>query len=435
MTSAPGDKGEALMIEQQPHAGRAGEAPRGTPKGQLDGVLVLDLSRVLAGPLAGQMLADLGARVIKVEQPGTGDESRRYGPPFFEEGGAHESAFYLCANRSKESVTIDFGTPEGQDLVRRLAVKADVVIENFRVGTLARYGLGYAQLKELNPRLVYCSLTGFGQDGPHHQRPGYDAIFQAMGGLMSSIGYPDGTPCAGPLRTGLSITDVITSLYADVAILSALYARDARGGTGEYIDMALMDATVATMSHYALYYLVSGRQPPRRGNGGNGGVPSQAFPCADGAVMLTVGNDAQFARFAQALGHPEWLQDPRFATGVERIRHREVLIPMLEELFRQQPAQHWLDVLLAADIPCGPIQDLPQVFADPQVRHRGLLEKLPHASGAEVSLVANPIRFREHPIAPGTAPPQLGQHTQSVLATELGLDERELARLRERRVI
>ncbi len=403
--------------------------------GQLDGLLVLDLSRVLAGPLTGQMLADLGARVIKVEQPGTGDESRSYGPPFFEHGQAHESAFFLSANRSKQSVTIDFSTPEGQSIVRRLAEKADVLIENFRVGTLARYGLGYEQLKVINPRLVYCSLTGFGQDGPSHQRPGYDAIFQAMGGLMSSIGHPDGAPGGGPLRTGLSITDVFTSLYADVAIVSALYARDARGGTGEHIDMALLDATVATMSHYAQHYLVAGQQPPRRGNGGNGGVPSQAFQCSDNLVMLTVGNDAQFGRFAKALGHPQWLQDARFATGVARIRHRDVLTPLIEKVFLGKPAQYWLDVLLAADIPVGLVQDMAQVFADPQVRHRGMEQTLPHACGAPVRLVANPIRFREQPLAPGTAPPLLGQHTDEVLARELGLDATEIARLRKQGVI
>lgn len=403
--------------------------------GQLDGLLVLDLSRVLAGPLAGQMLADLGAQVIKVEQPGIGDESRQYGPPFFEGGGAYESAFYLSANRGKQSITIDFSRPEGQSLVRGLAAKADVLIENFRVGTLARYGLGYAQLKELNPRLVYCSLTGFGQDGPSHKRPGYDAIFQAMGGLMSSIGNPDNAPGGGPLRTGLSVTDVFTSLYSGVAILSALYARDARGGSGEHIDMALLDATVATMSHYALYYLVSGQQPPRRGNGGNGGVPSQAFRCADDMVMLTVGNDAQFARFANALDHPEWLQDTRFATGVERIRHRDVLIPILEKVFLDRPAKHWLKVLLAADIPVGPVQDLAQVFSDPQVLHRGLQQTLRHAGGADVHLVANPIKFREQPISPGTAPPMLGQHTEAVLERELGLGATEIAQLRSQGVI
>ena len=246
-------------------------------KRQLDGILVLDLSRVLAGPLACQMLGDLGARVIKVEQPGSGDDARHYGPPFFDDQGAHDSAFHLVANRGKESVTVDLAQPEGQELVRGLAARADVLIENFRVGTLARYGLDYERLKALNPRLIYCSITGFGQDGPKHQLPGYDTVFQAMGGLMSSIGYPD----QEPLRSGLSITDVITSLYTDIAVLGALYRRDARGGAGEYIDMALLDCTIATMSHYAQYYLISGEAPPRRGNSGNGGVPSKVFRCQD----------------------------------------------------------------------------------------------------------------------------------------------------------
>lgn len=405
-------------------------------KRQLEGVRVLDLSRVLAGPLAGQMLADLGAEVIKVEQPGKGDESRSYGPPFLEpENGEPASAFYLSANRGKKSVTIDFSQPEGRELIVSLAERADVLLENFRVGTLTRYGLGYEQLRERNPRLIYCSITGFGQDGPYSQRPGYDAVFQAMGGLMSSIGRPDDEPGGGPLRTGLSITDVITSLYADVAILSALYSRDARGGQGEHIDMALMDSTVAAMSHYALYYLVSGRVPPRRGNGGNGGVPSQAFNCKDGAVILTVGNDAQFARFCHALEHEEWLKDERFATGVERIRHRDVLIPILQNVFLERPAAEWIERLQAADVPSGPINDLSQVFEDPQVTHRGLRQQVEHPSGTTLDLVANPIRFRESPMVQGESPPLLGQHTDEILTKQLGLDADRLAALRARKVI
>lgn len=405
-------------------------------KGQLDGLVVLDLSRVLAGPMAGQMLADLGAQVIKVEQPGAGDDSRHYGPPFLEQEGERWSSFHLAANRGKQSVTIDFSKPAGRDLVRSLALKADVLIENYRVGTLARYGLSYADLQPHNPGLIYCSISGFGQEGPYKGKPGYDAIFQAMGGLMSSIGHPDNEPGGGPMRTGLSITDVLTSLYSDIAILGALYARDARGGTGEYIDMALLDCTIATMSHYALHYLISGQQPPRRGNGGNGGVPSQVFQCKEGAVILTVGNDAQFARFAPALGHPEWLDDPRFAKVTDRIRNREIIVPLVKEVFLEKTAAEWLAILDVAEIPAGPIYEFADVFADPQVQERGIRqEAVPPGATLPVPLLANPIRFRERPIPPGVAPPRLGEHTEAVLTRELGLDAAALAGLRASGVI
>jgi crotonobetainyl-CoA:carnitine CoA-transferase CaiB-like acyl-CoA transferase len=400
--------------------------------GKLDGIRVIDLSRVLAGPLAGQMLADLGAEVIKVEQPGSGDESRRYGPPFHGEQAAGGSSFFLAANRNKQSVTIDFATPEGRHLVTELVRGADVVIENFRVGTLARHGLDYDTLAALNPGLVYCSITGFGQSGPYAQRPGYDAIFQSMGGLMSSIGHPDEHPAGGPMRTGLSITDVITSLYADIAIVAALHARHANGGRGEHIDIALLDSTVAAMSHYAMYYLISGQVPPRRGNAGNGGVPSQVFHCREGALMLTVGNDAQFVRFCGALGRAELAADPRFATGVERIRHRETLLPILEAEFATHDAAHWLAALERAEIPSGAINDMAQVFADPQVASRGLRQ--PGSDGAP-DLVANPIRYRHDPIAHPAAPPVLGADTDAVLARHLGLGADEIARLRAQSIV
>ena len=400
--------------------------------GKLEGIRVIDLSRVLAGPLAGQMLADLGAEVIKIEHPGDGDESRRYGPPFHGDETAGGTAFFLAANRNKKSVTIDFATPEGQRLVTELAGGADVVIENFRVGTLARYGLDYDSLAARNAGLVYCSITGFGQTGPYAMRPGYDAIFQSMGGLMSSIGYPDDHPAGGPMRTGLSITDVITSLYADVAIVSALHARSSNGGRGEHIDIALLDSTVAAMSHYAMYYLISGQVPPRRGNAGNGGVPSQVFACREGALMLTVGNDAQFARLCGALDRPELATDPRFATGVERIRHRQTLLPMLEAVFAIRDAAHWLAALERAEIPSGAINDMAQAFADPQVSARGLRQ-----TGREGApdLVANPIRYRHDPIARPAAPPALGADTDAVLRGHLGLDGDAIARLRERSVV
>ncbi|CAN5327497.1 CaiB/BaiF CoA-transferase family protein [soil metagenome] len=402
---------------------------------KLDGVRVIDLTRVLAGPLTTQMLADLGAEVIKVEQPRSGDEARSYGPPFAGAESAGGSAFFLGANRNKQSITIDFSKAEGQQLVRDLVRDADVVIENFRVGTLARYGLDYESLRETNPRLIYCSITGFGQDGPYRERPGYDAIFQSMGGLMSCIGRPDHEPGGGPMRTGLSITDVITSLYADIAVVAALYSREARGGQGEHIDIALLDSTVAAMSHYAMSYLISGNVPARRGNGGNGGVPSQVFHCSDGAIMLTVGNDGQFVRFCGALGVPQLAADPRFSLGVERIRHRDTLVPMLEGIFLTRDKQHWLDALVAVDIPVGPINDMAAVFADPQVRHRGLRRAVDGDAFGAVDLVANPIRYARDPIERYDAPPLLGEHTAAVLSRLLGLDAQGLESLRAKAVI
>ncbi len=403
--------------------------------GKLSGVRVIDLTRVLAGPLVGQMLADLGAEVIKVEQPGSGDESRRYGPPFCGDQADGGSAFFLAANRNKRSITIDFAQPEGQRLVSDLVRGADVLLENFRVGTLARYGLDSATLRAANPGLIYCSITGFGQTGPNRERPGYDAIFQAMGGLMSCIGHPDGEPGGGPMRTGLSITDVITSLYADIAVVSALYARQANGGRGDHIDIALLDATVATMSHYAMHYLISGQVPPRRGNAGNGGVPSQLFHCREGALMLTVGNDAQFVRFCAALGQPGLALDPRFASGVERIRHRDTLIPLLERIFLTQDAAHWLQVLVNADIPVGAINDMAAVFDDPQVQQRQLRRPAEGSAFGRLDLVANPIRYAEQPLHRYQAPPRLGEHTDAVLSQQLGLGAAELAALRDKAVI
>ena len=397
--------------------------------GKLDGVRIIDMSRVLAGPLAGQMLADLGAEVIKIEQPGTGDEARRYGPPFLGEEDEGGTAFFLAANRNKRSVAVDFSKPEGSRIVQQLVAKSDVVIENFRVGTLARHGLDYASLSAQNPGLVYCSLTGFGQSGPYAKRPGYDAIFQSMGGLMSSIGYPDEHPAGGPLRTGLSITDVITSLYADVAIVAALHARAHNGGQGDYIDLALLDSTVATMSHYAMHYLISGQMLPRRGNSGNGGVPSQVFKCRDGSIMLTVGNDAQFVRFCQALGCPEWARDDRFSAGVMRIRNRDTLIPILEAHFAERNAAECLQALVAADIPAGAINNMAQTFADPQVAARTLRAPVRDDGRGPLDVIANPIRFTHDPIDTYIRPPLLGEHTDEVLGGLLCYSAEDLSRL------
>ena len=403
--------------------------------GKLSGIRVIDMSRVLAGPLVGQMLADLGAEVIKVEHPKTGDEARQYGPPFRGDETEGGTAFFLAANRNKRSIAVDFSTPAGSQIIRELVQQSDVVIENFRVGTLQRYELDYARLSANHPGLVYCSLTGFGQTGPYAERPGYDAIFQAMGGLMSSIGYPDEHPAGGPLRSGLSITDVITSLYANVAILAALQARHHNGGAGDYIDVALMDSTVATMSHYAMYYLISGQMLPRRGNSGNGGTPSQVFRCKDGAIMLTVGNDGQFKRFSEALGHPEWAADARFATGVARIRHRDTLVPILEAHFATCHTEDCLQALIAADIPAGPINNIAQVFADQQVVSRALRKSIPDRSGQPMEMIANPIRYTREPITSYLPPPLLGEHTDEVLRERLSYSDAQLAQLQHAGVI
>lgn len=403
--------------------------------GKLSGIRVIDMSRVLAGPLVGQMLADLGAEVIKVEHPKTGDEARQYGPPFRGDESEGGTAFYLAANRNKRSIAVDFSTEAGAQIIRDLVRQSDVVIENFRVGTLQRYGLDYARLSAVHPGLVYCSLTGFGQTGPYAERPGYDAIFQAMGGLMSSIGYPDEHPAGGPLRSGLSITDVITSLYANVAILAALQARHHNGGAGDYIDVALMDSTVATMSHYAMYYLISGQMLPRRGNSGNGGTPSQVFQCKDGAIMLTVGNDGQFKRFCEALGHPQWAVDERFATGVARIRHRDILVPILEAHFATCNTQECLQALIDADIPAGPINNIAQVFADQQVVSRGLRKSIPDHLGRPMDMISNPIRYEREPITSYLPPPMLGQHTDDILRERLCFSDAQLEQLQHQGVI
>lgn len=405
----------------------------------LNNIVVLDLSRVLAGPLTGQMLADLGAEVIKIERPGSGDDSRVYGPPFA--GGdagqaAGESGFYLSCNRGKKSVTLDLATPAGQDILCKLAAQADVVLENFRVGALAKYGLDYASIRAINPRVVYCSITGYGQTGPKRFAPGYDAIFQAQCGLMSVTGLPDNEPGGGPMKVGPSIVDILTSQYASTAIIAALYHRDQNGGSGQHIDMALLDSGVAALSHLMEQYLVSGVQPPRRGTAGNGGVPSQGFQCADGAyVMLTVGNEAQWARFCEVLNRADLLSDERFNYGIGRIKNRDALILILQAVFLTRPASEWLAKLDAAEIPCGPINDFDAVFADPQVQHRGMKVEVQHPIAGTIPLVANPIRFSATPIDSCVPNPLLGEHTTTVLRDRLGLDAQALAQLAADKVI
>ncbi|GEK46122.1 CaiB/BaiF CoA transferase family protein [Bisbaumannia pacifica] len=394
----------------------------------LEGRLVLDLSRVLAGPWAGQLLADLGARVIKIEHPEHGDDTRGWGPPWLEGAGPREAAYYLCANRGKQSLALDLTRPEGQALVRELAGRADILLENFKVGGLARYGLDYASLKALNPGLIGCSITGFGQDGPYASRAGYDFMIQAMGGLMSLSGEPDGMP----MKTGVAITDVMSGLYAAVGVLAALDERG-RTGVGRHIDVALLDVQVATLANQALNALVSGQDPQRHGNAHPNIVPYQAFACADGHLALTVGNDAQFARLARLLGRHEWAQDERFATNAARVTHRESLVPAIAQVLEARPRDAWLADFEAHGIPAGPINTLSQAFADPQVRHRRMLRRL-ERGGGEIPQVACPLFFDGHSATAEAPPPALGEHSEALLA-ELGLTPEAIARLRREGVI
>jgi crotonobetainyl-CoA:carnitine CoA-transferase CaiB-like acyl-CoA transferase len=397
----------------------------------------LDLSRVLAGPWAGQTLADLGAEVIKVERPGRGDDTRHWGPPYLRnEAGedTSESAYFCSANRGKKSVAIDMAQSEGQALVRELAGRCDVLLENFKAGGLARYGLDYDSLKELNPRLIYCSITGFGHTGPYRQRPGYDFMIQAMGGLMSITGAPEGQPGGGPQKVGVALADIITGLYATIAVLAALSARE-HTGRGQHIDMALLDCQVAVLANQAMNYLASGAAPVRLGNAHPNIVPYQAFAGADGHFILAVGNDDQYRRLCELLGQPELGADPRFVSNAARVHNRDALVPALEACFQARNCADWLADLEQRGIPCGPINSIDQVFQDPQVLERGMRLELPHSVAGSVSLVGSPIKLSETPVAPELPPPLLGEHTGQVLAGLLGLSEQEIARYREAGVI
>jgi crotonobetainyl-CoA:carnitine CoA-transferase CaiB-like acyl-CoA transferase len=406
--------------------------------GALSHLRVLDLSRVFAGPWAGQMLADLGAEVIKVERPQEGDDSRRLGPPFLrDDAGAYtrDSGFYLSANRNKKSITVDISRPEGQEIIRTLARDCDVLIENYKVGDLARHGLDYASLRQLNPRLVYCSITGFGQTGPYRKKPGYDSIFQGMGGLMAITGHPDDQPGGGPQKVGLIVSDLMAGMYASVAILAAIEHRDAVSGQGQYIDLALLDSQVAALSHAAMGHLVAGDHVPRSGTVSPTAAPSQMYRCRDGCVMLVVGNKAQWDKFAAVMGRPDLPADPRFATNQDRIRHRAELNAILGPIFLSRPKQHWIDALAGAGVPCGPVNELHEVFADPQVRARGMVVHLPHPQREAMPMLANPIRLSDTPVQYRLRPPALGEHTDEVLAQRLGFDEARRQALRERGVI
>jgi crotonobetainyl-CoA:carnitine CoA-transferase CaiB-like acyl-CoA transferase len=398
--------------------------------GPLTGIKVLDLSRVLAGPWATQILADLGAEVIKIEKPGEGDETRTWGPPYLERDGAREAAYFLAANRGKKSVCIDIAKPEGARLIADLAVQADVLIENFKVGGLQRYGLDFATLSVLNPRLVYCSITGYGQDGPYAEKPGYDFVIQAMGGMMSLTGAADGEP----MKAGVAITDLMTGLYAANAIQAALHHRH-QTGRGQHIDLALMDVQVAMLANQALNYFVSGRNLGRWGNAHPNIVPYQAFAAQDGDLVVAVGNDGQFTRLCQAIGAGDLVTDPRFTRNADRVKNRAALVTRLQAVFAEEPVTHWIDRLDAAGVPVGGVNGLDQVFADPQVVSRGLRIDLPHATLGTAPGVASPIRLSDADIGATSAPPALGADTRQVLSDRLGLDDGRLRQLADDGVI
>jgi crotonobetainyl-CoA:carnitine CoA-transferase CaiB-like acyl-CoA transferase len=403
----------------------------------LTGLRVLDLSRVLAGPWCGQIMADLGCEVIKVERPGRGDDTRGWGPPNLKDAEGRdtgEAGYYLAANRGKKSLTLDIASPEGQEIARALARKSDILIENYKVGSLKKYGLDYDSLHAIHPGLIYCSITGFGQTGPYAERPGYDVMAQAMGGLMSVTGERDDRPGGGPQRVGVAVSDIFTGVYSAVAILAALHHRD-KTGAGQHLDMALLDVTLAIMSNQALNYLVSGVAPGRIGNEHPNVVPYQAFPTKDFHIVLAVGNDAQFARFCDIAGRPELAKDPRFATNSQRIVHRATIIPIVAEIMTEKTRAEWMEALEQAGIANGPINTLDQVFENPQVKARGMKIALPHPVAGSVPLVASPLRFSETPVAYDRAPPTVGQHTDEVLRDLLGFADGKIKVLREMKVV
>ena len=408
----------------------------------LDGIRILDLSRVLAGPWCTQTLADLGADVIKIERPGSGDDTRSWGPPFLKDRDghdSHEAAYYLGANRNKRSVTCDIATPQGQTLVRDLVPHCDVFVENFKVGDMARYGLDHASLKALNPRLVYCSVTGFGQTGPYRERAGYDYAIQGMGGLMSITGERDDLG-GGPQKVGVAVADLFTGMYATVAILAALRHAE-RTGEGQHVDAALLDTQVAMLANMGANYLVGGKVPGRAGNAHQNIVPYQVFevaPAADGHrdhLILAVGNDGQYAKFCAVAGHPELATDPRYVRNQDRVRNRAELVPLLQDIMRTRTKAAWLAALEQAKVPCGAINNIAEVFDDPQVRERGMVTTWNHPVNPELHLVASPIRLSATPVRTDRPPPLLGEQTDEVLRTLLGYSEARIAALREEGVI
>jgi len=399
--------------------------------GPLSHIKVLDLSRVMAGPWIGQMLADFGADVIKVERPGAGDDTRGWGPPFLKDKDGkdtQESGYYLSVNRGKRSLTINIDKPEGQELVRKLAAKSDILLENFKLGTLPRYGLGYDDLKKVNPRLIYCAITGFGQNGPWAPKVAYDFLIQAMGGLMSITGEAEGRPGGGPQKVGIPILDLTTGMYGAVAVLAALAHRDVTG-KGNYIDLAMLDVQTAFLSNQAMNYLLSGRTPQRQGNRHPNIVPQDVFMCRDGAVVLAVGNDSQFAKMCTALNRPEVGTDPRYAKNSDRIRHKEELMTLIAEIFAQWSRADLVAAMEKVSVPCGSINSIPEVFEQEQIKHRQMRMDLPHPRSGTVPSVKNPINFSETPLSYERAPPTLGQHSDEVLR-ELGLSAADIEKLR-----
>jgi crotonobetainyl-CoA:carnitine CoA-transferase CaiB-like acyl-CoA transferase len=401
------------------------------PTGPLSHVKVLDLSRILAAPWAAQVLADLGADVVKVERPGAGDDTRSWGPPFLKDAqgqDTQEAGYYLAVNRGKRSITLSLDRPEAQKIVRELAMRSDIVLENYKAGTLARYGLDEASLRAINPRLIYCSVTGFGQTGPRRDQPAYDFLIQAMGGLMSVTGERDGQPGGGPQKVGVPIVDLMTGMYTAVAVLAAL-ARRNETGQGDSIDIGMLDVQVASLANQAMNYLVSGKLPKRNGNAHPNIQPQDVYACADGDVILVVGNDNQFAKLCEALDRADWARDPRFATNAQRVRHIGELSPLLAAAFAVWPRERLIAALDAAAVPCGAINSVADVFNDPQVQSRGMLRRVPHPAGVDVPLVASPMRFADSPLPDSTAPPLLGQHSEQILA-ELGYGKAEVLALR-----
>lgn len=405
--------------------------------GALSHVRILDMSRILAGPWASQVLGDLGAEVIKVERPDTGDDTRTWGPPYLKDAAGHDtrdSTYFLCANRNKKSIAIDFTQPHGQQLVRELVAHCDILLENFKVGGLAHYGLDYASLKAINPRLIYCSITGFGQDGPYAPRAGYDFLVQGMGGLMSVTGRADGEPGGGPMKVGVALTDILTGLYASNAVLAALAYRD-RSGLGQYIDLALLDVQIASLANQSMNYLHTGNTPVRLGNAHPNVVPYQDFPTADGHMILAIGNDQQFVRCCEAIDHAEWASDERFAVNSARVRHRVELIALLTAVTLTRTTQAWVMLFETKGVPCGPINDLAAVFDDPQVKARGMAIGMEHPAAGHIALVGNPMKLSATPVEYRQPPPLLGQHTDAILHGLLGMVATDIDSLRAAKVI
>lgn len=411
--------------------------PPPSQKSALGHIRVLDLSRVLAGPWCSQNLADLGADVIKIERPSGGDDTRQWGPPYLRDADGNntsEAAYYLCANRGKRAITVDISTPQGQEIIRELAKQSDVVIENYKVDQLKKYGLDYASLKQVKTDLIYCSITGFGQTGPYAHRAGYDFIIQGMGGLMSLTGERDELAGGGPQKAGVAITDLMTGMYATIAILAALSHRD-RCGEGQYIDMALLDVQVAMLANMGSNYLTSGNAPKRWGNAHPNIVPYQSFATSDSHIIVAAGNNAQYQKFVQIGGMPELADDDRFISNPLRVKHRDLLVPILADMVRRKSKQEWIDALESAGVPCGPINNLEEVFQDPQVIARQLQRELPHPTAGSVPLVANPIRMSATPIEYQNPPPLLSEHTTRCLRDLLHFDDEKIAKLKRDGII